>query len=163
MYRNQFVDKLSPNTTMVRPTYLSCRLSLFVCCGSSGPSSGGLLSPFGDCLDKLISSAFWHIQVLNISQTWPKCAIPLPLELIYNCWGVLYIHTEICLYIEKPLYGCVLLFGYVLSLSLEWRMRSPFKISLSFGLFWSRSRSRHAKKNSQLGWQPSNGLDKRNT
>lgn len=133
MYRNQFVDKLSPNTTMVRPTYLSCRLSLFVCCGSSGPSSGGLLSPFGDCLDKLISSAFWHIQVLNISQTWPKCAIPLPLELIYTISaGECFIYTQryICIYT----YVCMLLFGYVLSLSLEWRMRSPFQ---NFAFIWS--------------------------
>lgn len=132
------------------PTYLSCRLSLFVCCGSSGPSSGGLLSPFGDCLDKLISSAFWHIQVLNISQTWPKCAIPLPLELIYTISaGECFIYTQryICIYT----YVCMLLFGYVLSLSLEWRMRSPFKISLSFGLFWSRSRSRHEKKKIATG------------
>lgn len=90
------------------PTYLSCRLSLFVCCGSSGPSSGGLLSPFGDCLDKLISSAFWHIQVLNISQTWPKCAIPLPLELIYTISaGECFIYTQryICIsYI--PMFVC---------------------------------------------------------
>lgn len=49
------------------------------------------------------------------------------------------------------MYVCMFLFGYVLSLSLEWRMRGPFKISLSFALFWSRSRSRHEKKKFATG------------
>lgn len=80
-------------------------------------------------------------------------------NLYYIGWGVLYIHTKIYLYI--PMFVCCFLVMYF---HFRWNDACVVLSKFRFHLFCFGAGHVHVtRKKSQLGWQPSNGLDKRNT